>query len=193
MKNSILLLVLVLVLSYSCSDNQQKNSVNLKINAVLNEKNYDSQKLMYQMLSKNEQYQLWKDKIEKLVSDTNLNNQQIMLINDLKNHININLFEKISNNDEKEVFKSIYVKDFLNKAKSLFTYEYVYVNFFTINGNISLFKIDDIKPVCSCNQSSIWSCAMGAYTCKETDKCRKDSDGCGFLGFYECNGNCFNN
>jgi hypothetical protein len=193
MKNSILLLVLVLVLSYSCSDNQQKNSVNLKINAVLNEKNYDSQKLMYQMLSKNEQYQLWKDKIEKLVSDTNLNNQQITLINDLKNHININLFEKISNNDEKEVFKSIYVKDFLNKAKSLFTYEYVYVNFFTINGNISLFKIDDIKPVCSCNQSSIWSCAMGAYTCKETDKCRKDSDGCGFLGFYECNGNCFNN
>ena len=147
---------------------------------------------MYQMLSKEEKHQIWADKIDVLISDSSLNSQQVSLLRDLKSHLNVTLFENKSNNDEREVFKTIYAKDFLNKAKSLFTYEYVYKNFFTINGNLSLSK-SATKPVCSCNQTSMWSCAMGTSTCKETDKCRTDSDGCGFLGMFECNGNCFNN
>lgn len=194
MKKLIISLGIVVTLFCSCSkDESSKNNTESKINSVLNEKDYESQKLMYQMLSKNEKYQIWTVKMEKLISDSKLNNQQVSLLNNLKNQLNVNLFDTKLNIDEREVFKTIYVKDFLNKAKRLFTKKYVFENFFTINGNANLSKIDYTKPVCSCNQSSIWSCAMGAYTCKETDKCRKDSDGCGFFGLYECNGNCFNN
>lgn len=194
MKKLILTLGIALSLLSSCTtDDTATNQENSKITSVLKEKNYDTQKLMYLMLSKEEKHQIWEDKLDVLISDSSLNSQQVSLLNDLKNHLNVNLFENKSNNDEREVFKTIYAKDFLNKAKSLFTYEYVYENFFTINGNISLSKIADTKPICSCNKGSMWSCAMGTSTCKSTDKCRNDSDGCGFAGMFECNGNCFNN
>jgi len=195
MKKLILTLGIVLSLLSSCttSDDSTTNQENSKISSVLKEKNYDSQKLMYQMLSKNEKHQIWANKIDVLISDSSLNSQQIYLLNDLKNHLNVNIFDNKSNNDEREVFKTIYAKDFLNKAKYLFSYEYVHENFFTINGTSNLMKIADTKPVCSCNQTSIWSCAMNTSTCKSTDKCRTDSDGCGFAGMFECNGNCFNN
>ena len=49
------------------------------------------------------------------------NNQQVSLLNNLKNQLNVNLFDTKLNIDEREVFKTIYVKDFLNKAKRLFT------------------------------------------------------------------------
>lgn len=194
MKKLILTLAIVLSLSSSCTtEDDTTKQGNSKITSVLKEKNYDTQKIMYRMLSNEEKHQIWEDKLDVLISDSSLNSQQIYLLNDLKNHLNVNLFENKSNNDEREVFKTIYAKDFLNKAKSLFTYEYVSENFFTINGNLSLVKLADTKPVCSCNQTSIWSCVGINERCKETDKCRKDSDGCGFLGFSECNGNCFNN
>jgi hypothetical protein len=194
MKKLILTLGIVLSLLSSCTtDDTVTNQENSKITSVLKEKNYDTQKLMYRMLSKEEKQEIWVDKIDVLISDSSLSGQQVSLLNDLKNHLNVTLFDTKSNNDEREVFKTVYAKDFLNKAKSLFSYEYVSENFFTINGNLSLAKLADTKPVCSCNQTSIWSCVGINERCKETDKCRKDSDGCGFLGFSECNGNCFNN
>lgn len=194
MKKLILMLCISFSLISSCTnDDSITNLENAKIQTVLNEKNYDNQKLMYQMLSKQEKHLIWSNKIDILISDSSLNNKQVHLLNDLKNHLNDDLFDKKSNNDQREVFKTIYINNFLNKAKSLFTYEYVYENFFTINGNITLSKIAETKPICSCNKGSIWSCAMGTSTCVRTDKCSFDTDGCGFAGMFECNGNCYNN
>ncbi|WP_396167159.1 bacteriocin fulvocin C-related protein [Flavobacterium sp.] len=194
MKKLILTLGIVLSLLSSCTtDDTVTNQENSKITSVLKEKNYDTQKLMYRMLSKEEKQEIWVDKIDVLISDSSLSGQQVSLLKDLKNHLNVTLFDTKSNNDEREVFKTIYVKDFLNKAKSLFSEDYVYNNFFTISGNNSSSKLYDSKPICSCNQGSMWSCGMATSTCRETDKCRKDSDGCGFATMFECNGNCFNN
>lgn len=196
MKKLILTLSIAFMLFCSCTSNdalETKNSSS-RISSVLNEKNYESQKLMYQLLSKEEKHKIWTDKIDILILDSSLSDQQINLLNDLKNHLNNNLFDKTQNNDDREVFKTIYAKDFLSKAKNLFSYKYIYENFFTINGNISLSKTGTPPlPVCSCNQGSIFSCAGISADCKATDKCRNDSDGCGFLGMFECNGNCYLN
>ena len=148
---------------------------------------------MYKMLSKEEKREIWVNKIDKLLLNTNLNSRQIYLLDDLKNHLDINLFDNKSVNDEREVFKTIYVKDFLNNAETQFSYEYIYDNFFTISGDIGSSKLYNPIPICSCNQGSIWSCALGVSECRATNKCRSDTDGCGFAGMFECNGNCFNN
>lgn len=41
-------------------------------------------------------------------------------------------------------------------------------------------------PDCNCNADSNWSCS----SCKRTDNCWDSSFGCGFVGWFSCNGLC---
>ena len=191
MKKLILTLGIVLSLFSSCSnDDSLKNEENSRISAVLKEENYDAQKIMYRMLSNEEKLQLWQDKLSTMILNDGLNEKQINLIQDLKAHLNANLFDNSGNNDKREIFKNVYAKDFLKKSQSLFTPKYFTESFYNISNRIAIDDDGPNKPDCTCNQSSIWSC-VGLPDCKASDKCDSTTDGCGFLGFSECDGRCY--
>ena len=110
----------------------------------------------------------------------------------MKAHLNANLFDNSGNNDKREIFKNVYAKDFLKKSQLLFTPAYFESSFYNISNRV-FFNGDDEgpnKPDCTCNQSSIWSC-VGQPDCKESNKCKTTTDGCGFLGLAECDGRCY--
>lgn len=192
MKKLILTLSMSLLLFCSCSDNEafEKQNNESKISAVLKEENYDTQKIMYRMLSNEEKLQLWQDKLSTMIQIDELNEKQIDLIKDLKAHLNADLFDNNGNNDKREIFKNVYAKDFLKKSQSLFTPKYFTENFYNISNRIAIDDDGPNKPDCTCNQSSIWSC-VGLPDCKASDKCDTTTDGCGFLGFSECDGRCY--
>lgn len=190
MKKLFLTLSIAVLLFCSCSNNETNDLQNreTKISAVLNEKNYDTQKIMYRMLSNEDKLQIWQNKIDNMILNDKLNKEQINLIEDLRSNLTAELFDQKKNNDAREIFKSVYVKKFINKAQFLFKPEYFASNFYELNNKVSF---DSDKPDCTCNQSSIWSCAMQSNDCQSSDKCKTTSDGCGFLTMSSCNGRCY--
>ncbi len=180
----------------SCSNENLQNEDNLdssKISLTLKEKNSSTQKVMYNLLSKEEKYSLWIEKINYILYNKKLNEEQAKLIIDLKRNLNINLFDDNEFNNEKVVFKVVYVKEFLEKASQIFDNEFIYDNFFNIESNLKnrgtpIYFFDQFQSDCVCNASSIYGCSYN-YKCKKTD-CKFTTSGCGFLFMFECNGTC---
>lgn len=181
----------------SCSDNNEieENSSNKRISQVLNEKNYTTQKIMYSLLNEEEKFKIWNDKIENILQKNNLTKEQSDLIYELKNNISLNLFKNGERNDEREIFKTIFVKNFLKKTVNVFSEDFIVSNFYYITDNSS--KVDgggefvDL-PNCTCNKGSMWSCGgNSSFECKSSNKCTSTTSGCGFFGLFECNGRCF--
>lgn len=174
----------------SCSsDDTQLNSSSERIERVLREKDYETQKLMYAMLSSNEKFKIWDDKINSMIINHNLNSGQIKLLKDLKHHLSANLFDETVKNDKREIFKYVYVKEFLKKSEKLFDRDYIYINFFSLSDKKLSPELS--QPNCTCNRGSMWSCAMATSDCGGGSSCSDSTSGCGFGGFFECNGKCF--
>jgi hypothetical protein len=197
MKKIFLTLSISVLLFCSCSNNETSDVQNseTKISAVLNEKNYESQKVMYQMLSAEDKFKIWQDKIDEAINNDDLNKNQIILLNEIKSKLLVIYFED-SKSDEKEIFKNVYLKNYLEKCQKEFEYNYFYKTFFTLNGKLPGDNFDDLdgdgnNPNCTCNQGSIWSCAGVSSDCKSSNKCTSTTDGCGFLTMFECNGRCY--
>lgn len=176
----------------SCSDSNEIDEIsrNKRISQVLNEKNYATQKIMYSLLNEEEKFKIWNDKIENIIQNNNLTKEQSDLLYELKNNISVNLFKDREKNDEREIFKTIFVKNFLKKTINVFSEDFIVSNFYYINYDTAkLAPIGDL-PDCTCNIGSMWSCS-GSFECKETNKCADTTSGCGFLTFFECTGRCF--
>lgn len=185
-----MIFILFLFVFNSCSgDDTQLDSSSVRIEKVLAEKNYETQKLMYTMLGANEKYRIWDDKISAMIKNDGLNSGQVELIEDLKRHLSINLFEETIKNDEREIFKYVYVKEFLKKSEKLFNRKYIYVNLFSISNKALSPELS--QPNCTCNRGSMWSCAMATSDCGGNSRCNDSTSGCGFAGMFECNGKCF--
>ena len=179
----------------SCSDNNEieETSSNKRISQVLNEKNYATQKIMYSLLNEEEKFKIWSYKIDNILQKNNLTKEQSDLIYELKNNLSLNLFKDGERNDEREIFKTIFVKNFLKKTINVFNEDFIVSNFYYITENSSKVagggEFGDL-PDCTCNIGSMWSCS-GSFECKETNKCADTTSGCGFLTFFECTGRCF--
>jgi hypothetical protein len=185
------LFISLLFISISCStdDNTLNEGINQsKINEVLNQNDYETQKVMYRMLNQNEKLTLWDNKINNLILNNNLNKKQVELLNELKINLKTEIFNQVSS-ENKTIFKTVFVKDFLNKSKSVFASEFFFDNFYNIQLKIA--PIDSELPDCTCNKGSAFSCGWNSVTCRESDKCSDTDDGCGFLLLYSCNGRCF--
>ncbi|WP_395042858.1 bacteriocin fulvocin C-related protein [Flavobacterium sp.] len=193
MKKLILTLGIVMSFFASCNSDYEtlKNDSNSRIAVVLSEKNYDSQKLMYLMLSSEDKYKIWNSKLENLIANKKLNEKQLDLLKKLKSNFTINLFDDYKNNNEREIFKNVIVKDFLKKAELTFSYEFIYNNFYTISGRVFDGGSGDPLPNCTCNKGSIYSCAMQVNDCKDSLLCKSTTAGCGFMTYFECNGKCY--
>lgn len=184
MKKLILFFIFFITIFSSCSSNdfEQNEASNARISAVKNEDNIEIQKLKYSMLTKTEKLTLWSEKLEEISLNKKLSSEQLSLLNDLKSNLDVTVFDK-NNNDKKEVFKNIYVANFLKKAKKVFSSEYIYKFFYTFNG-----KFADDTNYCTCSAGAIFTCGIGVDC--GSSSCKVLSDGCGFLGLYECDGRC---
>lgn len=147
---------------------------------------------MYSLLNEEEKFKIWNDKIENIIQNNNLTKEQSDLLYELKKNISINLFKDREKNDEREIFKTIFVKNFLKKTVNVFTEDFIINNFYYLSENSARAIIGnaDELPDCTCNIGSMWSCS-GSFECKETNKCADTTSGCGFLTFFECTGRCF--
>lgn len=190
MKKLLLTLIASVILFSSCSNNEANDLQNneSKISSVLNETNYDTQKIMYQILSKENKLQIWEDKIDNMILNDDLNNDQIDLIKDLRSNLNAQIFDESENNDVREIFKNVYVKNFIKRAQFLFEPGYFESNFYTLNNKVAPIGS---QPGCTCNKTSIYSCAGNTSDCQSSSSCDTTADGCGFLTMFECNGKCY--
>lgn len=194
MKKSIVIFGLLIGLTIiSCSQNDLNRDSNLsvntsKINQVLNVHDYESQKLMYISLTSEEKFNLWNNKLDVLLQNDFLNMEQKNLLKDLKKELFVDFFDSSENNDKAEIFKNIYIKDFLHKASKIFTADYIHNNFYTISNN-SQNKVYYGVSGCTCNIGATFTCTYH-IECKSLKTCRESSSGCGFLMAFECNGNC---
>ena len=186
-----ILSVFVLLSLSSCSESETTNTSNENINVskiaeVLKEQDYDTQKLMYLNLTSDEKFKLWDDKLVKLQGDKRLSLNQRELIKELRGQFDSEVFLEKKYNDKAEVFKNIYVKDFLKKAEVLFDRNFIRDNFYNISTN----RLGNSETMsCSCNVGATFTCTYN-IDCRSLQVCNSSSNGCGFLGVFECNGNC---
>lgn len=213
MKNLLLLLLFVGCLTTSCSedvpseDSLVAEKSEFKINQILNEKDVESQKIKYNLLSTEEKHTIWVNKYEALINNNTfqdhkrliLNDKQKELIEELKDKLTQNVFDKNDNN-EKEYFRNIYVPNFLKRAQKVFTYDQIGVLFYKVSESttdISQKQQSTSARVasgwvrdCNCDKGSFFSCQWGGDKCDGQASCKQSYNGCGFNWMWACNGLC---
>ncbi|MEZ4853034.1 bacteriocin fulvocin C-related protein [Flavobacterium sp.] len=192
MKKSFLTLIIIVLVLNSCSTDSELEVSKIssqKISEVVNEKNLSVQKLKYSLLSKEDKFSIWENKINNLIND-NLNDEQKSLILDLKNHLNVSIFDDDLNNDTREIFKTVYSKQFLEKANTIFSEEFIITNFYYINYKF----YDGENSNCNCTSQSSVTCLstiQNPLFCKKGyADCKQSLKNCGFLLRYDCDGMC---
>jgi len=189
----------MLSLLTSCTSNDNVSSTSIskeKISSVLNEKNYETQKLKYSLLNKDEKFSIWNNKITSLISNGNLNENQISFLEDLKSNLNPNLFDECKKSDSREVFKVVKSLEYINKAKKLFSTQVINETFYQITSTTPTNGLmdDGSSRMCNCSTGSSVTCALGGtvdmpiYCAKS--KCNITPSNCGWLLMYDCNGVC---
>lgn len=208
MKKLIVVLGITLSLLYSCTNDEIKsNDINeARIASVLSEKNTDAQKSMYRMLSKEDKQALWINKLDSLITDKNLNETQTKLLTGLRSQLTVSIFDDNSNNDQREVFKNVYIPYFIKEAQEIFSKDYIYNNFYEIQNYPKTLAMStsnnglnnrsgDIgiggETACTCNVGSMVSCGSG-ISCRQPlwEGCTSTTSGCGAFWVYSCNGMC---
>lgn len=183
---------------FSCSSDEENYEATSasKIENVLKIKNEDDQRLAYGLLSAKEKLNLWSTKMKTLSKDASLNTKQIELINDLQEKLTVSLFSDIKN-DEQEYFKTIYVNNFLKKAKEEFSYDQITSFFYTINlksADTAMYQDDGPRigssKKCNCNKGSLFGCSAGGTDECKNITCKESTSGCGFIWKHPCNGGC---
>lgn len=175
------------------SSNKRIAGVSQSVSDVLEEKDYDTQKTMYLMLSAEDKHSLWDYKIGILLSENNLTLDQGDLIKNFQDSLTDDIFKE---GDDKEVFKNVNIKDFLAAAELVFTSDndkdLITNTFYTVARKLPAVLTPNTpiltKP-CTCHKGSMWSCPV-SIDCKKA-YCTETDEGCGFFGMYECNGRCF--
>jgi hypothetical protein len=186
-------LIILIFSSCSVENDSLDDSKTTRIEEIKNEKNIAVQRVMYNLLSPDEKYQLWSRKIDNLTNDKSLNAEQINLLEEVKSKLNRNYFDNSYSDDNKEVFKVVYLKDFLKKAKAIFIDNFIYNNFYTINSSRVEFEDNSPNTSCACYKgTTFWACGVvSPYTCKTpADPCTTKTTGCGLWLQDECDGKC---
>lgn len=211
MKKLLLLFVICLIASCSQDSTTEEALVaeksEFKINQMLNEKDLESQKIKYALLSSEEKHTIWLNKYESLVNNSTslthkgmlLNDKQKKLIEELKDKLTQNVFDQNDNN-EKEYFRNIYVPNFLKRAQKVFTYDQMGSLFYKLSEsptNSSHEKQSASARIasgwvrdCNCDKGAFFSCQWGGDKCDGQASCQQTYNGCGFNWMWACNGLC---
>ena len=116
-------------------------------------------------------------------------NNKAIWFKDLRENLTASIFSN-SKNDEKEYFKNIYVPNYLKKVEKVFSVEEIELIFYSLK--IAGEELAPANPggdkFCDCNKGSLFGCGT-SQNCRSS-KCTAETDGCGFLWAWECNGLC---
>ncbi len=164
-----------------------------RINQVINEKDISIQRIMYSMLEKEDKHKYWHDKLDNLLKEKSLNDKQLSVLNLIREHLTIEIFENNENN-EKIIFKTFHAKKIITDLVENFELKFITENFYSLkNGDLSIVEPPSFDGQaardCTCNIGSLFTCAVGV-DCRSYSPCKSSESGCGFLWQYTCNGNC---
>lgn len=215
----ILILFCLSLFAFSCNNesiDQQEQSIDLsnidvaKIEAMRT-MDEASQKIVFRLLSNEEKHYLRLVIMNEFIAENSFSPQQFELINELKSNFTIDIYEK---RDKAEYFKNIYADQWIEKSLEYFTETEIYeltTAYFKFTENDS---VNRLIRECKCHVGSIITCrkkttvslspsdgpevsleygvCSDQYACNypEDDDGQIDMDGCGFLGWFLCNGNC---
>lgn len=215
MKHVLSILMLWLLFS-SCSKNnlastKTQKSINRDLVSEIEELNSDpAKKIALNLLNENEKSLLWKEQISFYIS-SDLNQTQKNHLQKLLNFISSKIFipeYKISDLESfskpwEEVGRLIFPIALLNEIVSkVHTMQYV-IDFVTqlntreAKGLKSMPNLKETSQIaatnlvssCGCSQRSDY-CGLYEQCTTPVSPCTAKSLGCGFLGFYTCNGAC---
>jgi len=183
----------------SCSD-ENSNIDEEKVQYVLQSKNSEVTKAAYLLLTPEEKYFIWNERIDYILSNENLTTEQFNFMNNLKLDLNHSIF--IEDSTEEGQF----IEDYPDENLSIFEPIQAYYYFSTLanmedngtwesmqgSGTQGVFFYSDLQLIadvggglsCHCHKGSIVSpgCQYGCTASTETKY------GCGFLWLWSCNG-----
>ena len=195
----------LLLTSCTYQDNElltesRPNSLNLesqkKVEKVLKSKT-DDQRLSYRLLSENEKYYLWMNKLDELLENNSFSSKQINLINEIKGKIEPSIFKKENING----FKYITLKSWLIKARKVFSKAEINYAFSSINSYPSPEELEKIvsskESIQQKRQPKYYNCSCSLQDdycvfsiCNTIWACKSDTWGCGTFWLEDCDGEC---
>ena len=191
----LIVLLMFLCTIFSCKkENSGEKSVDMNlINDVVSISDQSSQKLAYdKILNSAEKLVLWQKRIEKLISENEMTQNQIQHLELLKNSLSVDFFGNKALRDE---FMLKSGEEWINKALQIFRKQELY-NYFV--GSISKVKfpkdqiaseneaVDDPSgSSCNCHVGSSVTCAWRPDDSRVYG-CATSTSGCGWWWAYSC-------
>lgn len=201
-KVKFLISALIITFMFACSHEEDNSSV---IEQLKLEKDLQTKRVIYNFLSKEEKSKIWTDRLDELLADKDLTTEQSNILGIVKNYvIKIHSSEYLEN-EKLYLERNKEDKVLIEKCLVLFSKEYVYNNFYTLEPIIlsdNQFVFRDNVPViepgpgggsndCDCLLDTLFNCGiLSVSNCQKT-RCQKRDDGCGFVLQYPCDGKCF--
>lgn len=223
MKIKFLLLFLITFFLFNCSSDADslENIIDdesiIELEKVAEMKSQNERKLAYRLLSDEEKFYLWDNKLSKLINENylygiyiDLTEDEKSLLKEIKGQIELSFFND-SQSDKKAFFKNVYIPQFIDKSKETFSNKYLIgFIFYDISMPISK-KIDinnlndliqyyqssrELTPIgggggnsCDCDTDAFFSCKWGDDYCVASS-CSTVHTDCGFLWLSDCDGIC---
>ncbi|PJR04747.1 bacteriocin fulvocin C-related protein [Avrilella dinanensis] len=186
----------------SCSSEEDPQSIDeTKVQYVRSSTNNQITKAAYQLLTSEEKRYIWADRVDYILRNEKLNNEQVSFLNELKQDMTASVF--VDNSRENIEFKGKYNSDRLSIFEPYQGYYYfsslgnmtVYGSWSSIASDKSKWNDNTIAiehigifngkdDDCMCNQGSMVNPGCD-------DPCDEDTEtstGCGFLFLWSCNG-----
>jgi len=220
MKNYLLYLFMLSVAFLSCetSDINQQEELTIDLAKIESIKlmSESSQRITFKLLNSKEKHYFRMDFINKFIEENDLSENQLALIEDLKNNFTYRIYEK---NDYAEYFKNIFINEWSNRAIEYFSMNELkslasipYKN----DKNISNVSIQNRGGDCKCHAGGFFKCTkqvevsyispnikeikvdcgLGVNFCQvpgginDNGEWEEDSGGCGWFWMEQCDGSC---
>ncbi|MBA7583963.1 hypothetical protein ES708_25915 [subsurface metagenome] len=162
------------------------------------------QRAAFRSFSPERKFEIWSEKLKKVLYFETWTDQEAKHINDLINHLCIEYFMEGEKYDSIKIENRIFAGNWIDyainklkwdKRKLAFVVSSLHISF--AEYEYSLSRLRDVKAIASENTETNCDCNTGAdfcnyepgSTCSSTG-CKASSSGCGWLWMEECNGNC---
>jgi len=217
MKKLLLLFGVFALIFQSCEVNEiesQEESLRIDLAKIENLKNLDenSQRIAFRLLNHKEKYTFRMFFINDFIENSNLNKEQISLIEELKSNFNSTVYLK---NDYSEYFKTIFITDWSNRALNHFSMKEI--RYLANSGNNRDFSnsAQQRASECKCHEGSVFRCTTKVTISTgvpeiieaelvdcDSSQCQtpgsinsdgyweEDESGCGWFWLESCDGTC---
>jgi hypothetical protein len=195
----------LLLIAAGCAKSPQLNdAANNKIDRQLIQEvkqitDNPSRLLAYSQLTSLEKYTIWNNHLQAWKTNGGLNSRQIETIQNVLNFINPSMWQTnkskaAAGNSETAVLIMYSVKKNFDKGLAGLVFGNINDNYPGAAGQENNYRFyKDKFFTCQCNEGSWASQCSGNYTnCISVNTCKNNGTvECGFLGFFQCNGDCF--